>query len=136
MTLRLRPGFRQAVAVVAPVTTTTTTEFQFVQLSCPYKAMFVNRENPRVLTSFFSSHKVLDLVRAGRAGAQRVGVCGLAFKGMAGTVNWQTIVFALARSKFAWKIPDESTEIDTLTEAHTAAAEFTLTHSRKQECVY
>ena len=59
MTLRLRPGCRQAVAVVAPVTTTTTTEFQFVQLSCPYKAMFVNRENPRVLTSFFSSHKCL-----------------------------------------------------------------------------
>ena len=105
------------------------------ELSCPYKSMFVNRENPRVLTSFFFS-QVLDLVRAGRAGAQRVGVCGLAFKGMAGTVNWQTIVFALARSKFAWKIPDESTEIDTLTEAHTAAAEFTLTHSRKQECVY
>ena len=45
-----------------------------------------------------------------------MGVCGLAFKRMAGTVNWQTIVFALARSKFAWKIPDESTEIDTLTE--------------------
>ena len=77
--------------------------------------MFVNRENPRVLTSFFFS-QVLDLIRVGRAGAQRVGVCGLAFKGMVGTVNWQTIVFALARSKFAWKIPDESTEIDTRTE--------------------
>ena len=77
--------------------------------------MFVNRENPRVLTSFFFS-QVLDLIRVGRAGAQRVGVCGLAFKGMVGIVNWQTIVFALARSKFAWKIPDESTEIDTRTE--------------------